>query len=174
MMSQKSNQSRTSFAQKLRKEALNTRNQELKMKPVASQPGQLETTEEVLRKHYYMAKATKKTQLNLLEKEMSPQKHIIKSLGPIEEESHHGLVSKERAECIDQLQTQAASLMRLNAAWGLESKGPQIDRHRARDDPEKQDQGGVFTDVLDGMQQISLEVQSTMTDLDAMIHFYLQ
>ena len=105
MVSQKSGQSRTSFAQKLRKEALNTRNQELKMKPVASQPGQLETTEEVLRKHYFMAKATKKTQLDVLDKEMSPQKHIIKSLGPIEEESHLGLVSRERAECIDQLQT---------------------------------------------------------------------
>ena len=48
-----------------------------------------------------MAKATKMTQLNVLEKEMSPQKHLIKSLGPIEEEPHLGLVSRERAECID-------------------------------------------------------------------------
>ena len=79
-----------------------------------------------------------------------------------------------RGENIDQLQTQAASLMRLNATWGLESKGPQIDRHRAKVNAEKAESGGVFTDVLDGMQQMPMELQSTMTDLDAMIHFYLQ
>ena len=48
--------------------------------------------------------------------------------------------------------------MRLNAAWGLESKGPQVDRHRAKVDKEKADSGGVFTDVLDGMQQMPMEL----------------
>ena len=75
---------------------------------------------------------------------------------------------------IDRLQTQAASMMRLNAAWGLESKGPQIDRFRASLADEDTDQGGVFTDPLEGMQQMPAELQATMTDLDAMIHFYLQ
>ena len=42
--------------------------------------------------------------------------------------------------------------MRLNAAWGLESKGPQVDRHKAYVSPEEADQGGVFTDVLEGMK----------------------
>jgi hypothetical protein len=98
---------------------------------------------------------------------------MIKSQGFTGEE-HHGLVNRVRGEHIDELQTQAASLMRLNAAWGLESKGPQIDRHRAFVSLEEADQGGVFTDVLVGMQQMPVELQSTMSDLDAMIHFYLQ
>ena len=50
------------------------------------------------------------------------------------------------------MQTQAASLMRLNAAWGLESKGPQVDRWKAKLNPDDVDQGGVFTNVLEGMQ----------------------
>ena len=66
-------------------------------------------------------------------------------------DEHHGQLNKVRGENIDQLQTQAASLMRLNATWGLESKGPQIDRHRAKVNAEKAESGGVFTDVLDGM-----------------------
>ena len=37
----------------------------------------------------------------------------------------------ESQKKIDTLQTQAASLMRLNAVWGLESKGPTIDRYKA-------------------------------------------
>lgn len=41
--------------------------------------------------------------------------------------------------------------MRLNAAWGLESKGPTIDRLRAYVNPDEADQGGVFTDVLEGL-----------------------
>lgn len=43
------------------------------------QPGQLENTEEILRKHYFMAKATLKTQHQMLKKQESPQKHMIKS-----------------------------------------------------------------------------------------------
>lgn len=53
-----------------------------------------------------------------------------KSLG-LKGDEHQGLLAKKRGENIDQLQTQAASLMRLNATWGLESKGPQLDRHKA-------------------------------------------
>ena len=60
--------------------------------------------------------------------------------------------NKGRATKIDQLQTQAASLMRLNATWGLESKGPKVDRYRAKVNQEEADQGGVFNDVLEGMQ----------------------
>jgi len=83
---------------------------------------------------------------------------MIKSQGFTGEE-HHGLVNRVRGEQIDQLQTQAASLMRLNGAWGLESKGPQIDRHRAFVSLDEADQGGVFTDVLVGMQQMPIELQ---------------
>lgn len=42
--------------------------------------------------------------------------------------------------------------MRLNAVWGLESKGPTIDRYKATVTAEEADQGGVFKDVLDGMK----------------------
>ena len=65
-------------------------------------------------------------------------------------------------------------MMRLNAVWGLESKGPQVDRYRAKVSPEEADQGGVFTNVLDGMKEMPQEQQAQLTDLDAMIHFYLQ
>ena len=64
--------------------------------------------------------------------------------------------------------------MRLNATWGLESKGPQVDRYRAQVNQEEADEGGVVTNVLEGQQQMPAELQATMTDLDAMIHFYLQ
>ena len=64
--------------------------------------------------------------------------------------------------------------MRLNATWGLESKGPQVDRHKARVSAEEADQGGVFTNVLEDVTQMPSEVQTEMTDLDAMIHFYMQ
>ena len=47
--------------------------------PKSTQAGQLENTEEILRKHYFMAKATKKTQHNMLNKQVSPQKHVIKA-----------------------------------------------------------------------------------------------
>ena len=71
------------------------------------QPGQLETTEEVLRKHYFMAKATNKTQHTMLEKEISPQKHMIRSTQNrmTGDEKHQGLLTKVRSENIDTLQT---------------------------------------------------------------------
>ena len=47
--------------------------------------------------------------------------------------------------------------MRLNAAWGLESKGPQIDRLRAFVNLDEADQGGVFTDVFEGLQQMPMD-----------------
>ena len=139
-------------------------------------PGQLETTEEVLRKHYFMAKAINKTQHDMLEKQVSPQKHLIKAKynRKGQDEKTQGHLNKVRGENIDELQTQAASLMRLNATWGLESKGPQVDRLRARVSAEEADQGGVFTNVLEDVTQMPAEIQSEMTDLDAMIHFYLQ
>lgn len=65
---------------------------------------------------------------------------------------HDAMIRKNRAKKIDTLQTQAASLMRLNAVWGLESKGPTIDRYKATVTAEEADQGGVFKDVLDGMK----------------------
>lgn len=78
-------------------------------------------------------------------------KHMIKSQG-LSSNDHLGMVSKVRGGKIGKLQTQAASLMRLNAVWGLESSGPQIDRYRAYVSAEEADQGGVFTNVLDGMK----------------------
>lgn len=123
-----------------------------------------------------MAKATNKTQHEILEKQVSPQKHIIRHMyrGAHGEDRHQGQLNKIRSENIDQMQTQAASLMRLNATWGLESKGPQVDRMRARVSAEEADQGGVFTNVFEDVAQMPSEVQAEMTDLDAMIHFYLQ
>ncbi len=53
---------------------------------------------------------------------------MIKSIAGNE---HSGMLNKVRGEKIDELQTQAASLMRLNAAWGLEEKGPQLIRYKA-------------------------------------------
>ena len=50
--------------------------------------------------------------------------------------------------------------MRLNAVWGLESKGPQVDRYRAFVSPDEADSGGVFTNVLDGMKQLPAEQQA--------------
>ena len=50
-------------------------------------------------------------------------KHMIKA-GGLSGNALAGMVHKVRGERIDQLQTQAASLMRLNSVWGLESKGP--------------------------------------------------
>ena len=99
-------------------------------------PGQLENTEEVLRKHYFMAKATQKTQHSMLSKPESPQKHMIKSktskmLALPDDDQQIGNLNKKRGQKIDELTTQAASLMRLNAAWGLEEKGPKVDRYRA-------------------------------------------
>ena len=96
----------------------------------------------------------------MLDKQMSPQKHILKMQGEIKgaDDKHQGILSKGRSEAIDTLQTQAASLMRLNATWGLESKGPQIDRHKARVSAEEADQGGVFTNVLEDITQMPNEV----------------
>lgn len=55
-------QPRGSFANKLRGAARETRNPEFKKASAgAIQAGQIENTEEVLRKHYFIAKATKKT-----------------------------------------------------------------------------------------------------------------
>ena len=72
--------SRTSFANKIRKAAKESRNLDVNQPQVAGgiQPGQLENTEEILRKHYFMAKATQKTQHSVLQKPESPQKHMIK------------------------------------------------------------------------------------------------
>jgi len=172
---------RSSFAAKLRKEARESRNPELNKKqegeaasgPKRIQPGQLENTEEILRKHYYIAKATQKTQHELLNKQVSPMKHMIKAQG-LQGNEHVGMVHKVRGERLDTLQTQAASMMRLNAVWGLESKGPQVDRLKARVSQEEADQGGVFTDIHEGVKQRQIDTATTLTDLDAMIHFYLQ
>ena len=67
-------------------EARESRNPEFKVNKTFTgaasgyvQAGQLENTEEVLRKHYFMAKATMKTQHGMLKKQESPQKHMIKS-----------------------------------------------------------------------------------------------
>ena len=98
---------------------------------------------------------------------------MIKALGMTHDENE-GQINKVRGEQIDILQTQAASLMRLNAAWGLESKGPTVDRFRAYVNLDEADQGGVFTDYLEGLQQMPMEIQETMTDLDCIINFYMK
>ena len=49
--------------------------------------------------------------------------------------------------------------MRLNAAWGLEEKGPKIDRHKAIVTAEEADQGGVFTNALEGLKEMPIEIQ---------------
>ena len=167
-----SNADKPSFAASIRGKVNQTRNPEIKhsLIPVTARhakassdllhPGQLETTEEVLRKHYFMAKATNKTQHDILEKQVSPQKHLIKAKynKKGQDEKTQGHLNKVRGENIDELQTQAASLMRLNATWGLESKGPQVDRLRARVSAEEADQGGVFTNVLEDVTQMPAEI----------------
>ena len=65
--------------------------------------GQLENTEEVLRKHYFMAKATQKTQFDMLKKQESPQKHMLKSKKMTGTEQHYGQLNKLRGAEIDQL-----------------------------------------------------------------------
>ena len=78
-------QSKTSFANKLRKATGGSRNPNLDKAQVHEDtprgivPGHLEKTEEVLRKHYFMAKATQKTSHATLNRETSPQRHVIKA-----------------------------------------------------------------------------------------------
>ena len=94
---------RQSFAHKLRRDVKDTRNAELRPATEINTPGYTESTEEVLRKHYFMAKATKKTEHSTLTKEMSPQKHLIKSEHRLKGEEQLGSVNKVRGETIDSL-----------------------------------------------------------------------
>ena len=59
----------------------------------------------------------------MLEKEMSPQKHMIKY--------HEGNVETFRGRALDDISKQAAAMMRLNSLWGLESKGETKELKRA-------------------------------------------
>ena len=80
-------------------------------------------------------------------------------------------IAKLREENIENLQGQAAALMRLNAVWGLEEKGPTRDIRKATVDPEAADQGGVVYNVLEGKKQVT-DNQEDMSELDMMIHLF--
>ena len=76
--------SKQSFTQKIRAQAQGTRNPGgLQSARVQSKndmaEGQVPNTEELLRKHYFMAKATQKTSYTTLQREQSPQKHMLKA-----------------------------------------------------------------------------------------------
>lgn len=106
-----------------------------------------------------MAKATQKTSHVSLNREESPQRHMIKAVTS-EKELKADLsvpagIAKLREENIENLQGQAAALMRLNAVWGLEEKGPTRDIKKATVTAEEADQGGVIYNVLEGKKQIS-------------------
>ena len=78
-----------------------------------------------------MAKATQKTSHTTLKRETSPQRHLLTAVAT-EKDLQADLsvpagVSKLREDNIETLQGQAAALMRLNAVWGLEEKGPTKD-----------------------------------------------
>ena len=94
---------------------------------------QVDATEEVLRQHYFMAKVTNRTSHKVLNREDSPQKHMA---GP------------SRLERLESIKIQAASLMRLNAVWGLENKDKPMEILKAEVDVQMVAEGGVFFNVL--------------------------
>lgn len=49
---------------------------------------------------------------------------------------------------MESVKLQTASLMRLNALWGLEVKDPAKDVHKAFINKEDDDESGVFTNYL--------------------------
>ena len=69
------------FADRLRASARETRNSgvdgKVRSDAALINPGQVPMTEEILRKHYFMAKLSGKTTFQTLEKEQSPQKHML-------------------------------------------------------------------------------------------------
>ena len=122
-----------------------------------------------------MAKATQKTSHATLNRENSPQKHLLTAVAT-EKDLKADLsvpagISKLRDDNIENLQGQAAALMRLNAVWGLEEKGPTKDIKKATVTAEEADQGGVIYNVLEGKKQIT-DNQEDMSELDMMIHLF--
>ena len=103
---------KSKFIDKVQKDK-KTRNSEFVSQ--TQKQGQTDVTEEILRKHYFIAKTSGKTTQPMLEKEMSPQKHMIKY--------QDGNIETVRGKALDDISKQAAAMMRLNSLWGLESKG---------------------------------------------------
>lgn len=54
--------------------------------------GEVPITEEILRKHYLIAKVSGKTTFESLKKEMSPQKHIIRHQREYEDENERNQI----------------------------------------------------------------------------------
>ena len=137
--------------------------------------GQVQNTEEILRKHYFMAKATQKTSHTALNREGSPQRHMLKAVTSAKDLkadlSVPAGITKLREDNIENLQGQAAALMRLNAVWGLEEKGPSKDIRKATVTAEEADQGGVIYNVLEGKKQVA-DSSEDMSELDMMIHLF--
>ena len=66
-------------------------------------------TEETLRKHYYIAKVSGKTSQQYLDKQMSPQKHMIKEMElfenseSVQKDDILGIIDKQRGETVDDI-----------------------------------------------------------------------
>ena len=118
--------------------------------------GQSEAAEEVLRQHYYIARSTKRTAKQQLDREPSPQKHMA---------------GNSRLSRLEDIQVQAAALMRLNAIWGLEKRDKQVDIFKARVTELEVAEGGVIYDVLPETQRVSSEQTS---DLEMMISLFMR